>query len=745
MIFAAPAAAQTTRSALQVQQAIADLNSADWIIQYQALSVLSANACKEAVPALRNMVASAPSPYARGRALVALAEILKGEMANDALNQANATDPAVRAAAMEALGIIGDGRGESVTLGKIKDPAPLVQQQALIAYARLKKDAAYATVAAQLKSTDPATLRAAARAFVYVPTPDARKRLLELLEHASPLVRTEAAAALAAVQEPTAVHMILVHSATDGDPDVRTACELLLRNFPGPLLQGPAINVLKATAPALYAPAVNVLALNPTQAGCDELAKVLADANDTYELALPAALRCLYTLDAPRYLSTFSKYLAHKSADVRMQAVEGVLRCPKADHFEVLRGVVADANPYVANAAMNGLAKAATGSPRGGIVQYLAKDLPREEAYVGLTAVALMRDRLKTEDFNPALEAMAKLLMSTDENTRNTAAAALDRIAPDDEAKARVADAMGCLTHWMVIGTFPAEKLPFQTPFPPEVRVDYKKRYDVLQFAAACKEVDIGGRKILLHTPVQDECKGKLQATFPLDMPAGNPKFRAHVALRDNPGGEGAVLTVLLDGRSMLEKKIVKVEPEAIEVDLSSAAGKAANLEFVLACGKGSPYSPVLMSNAVVANDKTIHLLDLLPKATVRIIDAKNGGGDVGWTPYTVSNVAANLTLESVFPNAGVAYAAADINVPQDQKAMVAFRGGCPGWVFVNGKKVGEPPPWTDTKMEAQLAKGFNRILVKLADNYPNWTFYVRLTAPDGKKIPFTPVLPEKP
>ena len=157
---------------------------------------------------------------------------------------------------------------------------------------------------------------------------------------------------------------------------------------------------------------------------------------------------------------------------------------------------------------MNGLAKAATGSPRGGIVQYLAKDLPREEAYVGLTAVALMRDRLKTEDFNPALEAMAKLLMSTDENTRNTAAAALDRIAPDDEAKARVADAMGCLTHWMVIGTFPAEKLPFQTPFPPEVRVDYKKRYDVLQFAAACKEVDIGGRKILLHTPVQDECKG---------------------------------------------------------------------------------------------------------------------------------------------------------------------------------------------------------------------------------------------
>lgn len=734
---------------MDIRQAIADLNNPDWILQNQALSLLSAARAKEAVPALRNLAASAPTPYSRGRALVALAEILKGEMAAEVLNQANASDPTVRAAAVEALGVLGDARGESVALARIKDPAPIVRQSALVAYARLKKGAAYALVAAQLKAADAPTLRAAAAALVYVPTPEARKRLLELLEHSLPPVRIAAAAALAAIQEPSAVRPLLVHTAGDADPDVRTACEQLLRNFPGKLIQGPAMGVLNATEPALYIPAVNALALNPTPEVCDQLAAVLASANDAYEPALPAALRCLYSLDAPRYLPTFRKFLSHKSADVRGQAIEGVLRCPKADHFELLQAQVSDPNPYLANTTMNALAKVTAGAPPGGMVKYLAKNLQRDDSLVARTALNLMRGRLKPEEFNPALEAMAKLLSSGDEGTRQAAAGVLERVAPDDESKARIASAQGFVTQWMLIGPFPADKPPLQTVWPPEDSVDYKKRYDILLYAAGAKEVDIGGRKILLYTPVQDECKGKLSAAFGLEVPAGSPKFSAQVALRDNPGGEGAVLTVLLNGQPLLEKKIVKVEPEAIEADLSAAAGQAANLEFVLACGRGAPYSPVLMTSAVVAGDKTVNLLDLLPKAVVKIIDAKPAV-DVGWVPCPIANITGGLSIEGALRNIGgpaaVAYASAEINIPQGQKVTLVFRSSNTGSVFVNGKKVGDPAPHRDNKLPAQLTKGLNRILVKSVNDYPYWWFCLRIVTPEGQLVPFTPVAPtEKP
>jgi HEAT repeat protein len=738
-----PATAPTGKSPMEIQQALADLASPDWIVQMQAMNLLAKAKSKDAVAVLKTMVTSAPTPYARGRALVTLAEMLKTDVLQDAIAQAAAPQPEVRAAALEALGVIGDARGEATVAAKLKDPTPIVQQQALVSYARLKKAAAYPTIVPLLKS-DPQTVRFAARALTYVATPDARTRLLELMEHTAASVRIEASDSLASLQEPLGIPILLAKSALDPDTGVRLACEQNLRRFGGTLLATPMLNALKASQPALYVPAVNLLAMNPTKESCDELAKVLASANAPYESVLPTALRCLYEFDAPRYLQTFTLYLPHKAPEIRGAAVEGVLRCPKADHFELLKNAVSDANRYVAIAAINGLAKVAKGSPSGGCIAYFTKALAHEDIQVGASALVLMKDRLTKDDFAAALTAFDRQLSLPDETIRNLAAGVLDKIS-DDDSKIKIAAAQSYLTHWMVIGPMLDEKTPLKTVFAPEKDIDFKKKFDILPCGASMSEAPTGGRSLQLVGPAQDECKGKLQAVFQVDLPAGKPALKMQLFQRTGWEGEGAVLAVRVNGQSVLEKKSIKAEPEACEVDLSAHAGKPASIEFVLSAGKGTNQpSAFVIAPTIAAEGKTINLLDLLPKATAKIIDAKNAP-QLAWVPCLATTAGGSVSVEGVVQTPATpaaALAVADVQSPKDQKVTIFFVSPCSATVTLNSKSLGQPVQYSANKVDATLVKGLNRLVVKIENNYPGWYFTLRIAAPDGKKVPFTMVVP---
>ena len=75
----APAGADDSPSELVVQKAMDDLASQDWILQYMAMTEVGRWRTKQAVAPLRAIYSGNSQPWIKGRALVALAEILKGE------------------------------------------------------------------------------------------------------------------------------------------------------------------------------------------------------------------------------------------------------------------------------------------------------------------------------------------------------------------------------------------------------------------------------------------------------------------------------------------------------------------------------------------------------------------------------------------------------------------------------------------------------------------------------------------
>lgn len=740
--------------ALTIDEALRGLDSSEWIFQAEAMSVLARARAPQAVAPLKAILAGQGNPWVRGRALVALAGILGGGALNDALAMAGHAAPELREAAMEALGAIGSPRGLPAVEAHLSDAAPSVRNQAIVSLARLERQKAWDRVGPLLADADPAAVSHAARAAVYVATPEARKALIGLLSHAAGTVRLAAVRALGELHDPDAIPMLLKRMHSDSTEGVRPAAEKALLGYDPQVLAKPLVAALDLKESGVHTCALAILKARPSREASDGVAAYLAAgrADKGSHDILIAAMEVAAGTDPGRHQAIFVKYLDHTMRVVRQKAVEIIARCPGADLFGLLKARLAEEEPddTVRVAAIRALRTATRGAPPGGIVEYLAPVLVKPKGDAFEAAAALLSERLAAADVPKALAALGPALGGADERVRQLAADALQRF-DDAGLRRKVAAAQGYLTQWSVIGPFPSDvdNHGFTAVYPPEVDADLAKPCEAYPFGqgaafrvltAACN----GATKqaLSVRPPEGEGVSGRTIVTYLLDLPqAADLELAMFLGIQDGaPEGDGARVEAAVDGRKVMEHKVVAGEGwTRAEADLSALAGRRVRLDLTVdALEKAAGDWVVVGGPRVVSGGKEVaDLVELAPAATARIALGDTRPPRLAWESVRSLSSSGRVDLHEAVTKDDfcVAYAAADVESPDDRKACltVAADDGMKAWV--NGVKVGERSSGGLARFTVDLKKGRNRIALKVCNEYEQWGFSVRVTDGEDRRI----------
>ncbi|MFW6163265.1 MAG: HEAT repeat domain-containing protein, partial [Planctomycetota bacterium] len=583
---------------LAVEQALTDLRSGDWVLQWQALRQLADWEVADAAPAIREVLAKDRRPWVRGRALVALARLFGDELFDEVARFARRGEPELRAAAVEALGVIGAERAVAVITERLDDKAPAVRHQALVALARVQGKDAWDTIEPFLGDEDPDMVRHAARALGYVRTPQAVTRLLALLGHDEDRVRRDAAVTLGRVRPPEGILPLLRRMASDSSSEVRDAGFQALVAYEPTALTEPLLEVLRGEETDLYASALRVLARRPTRAATDRLATLLRQRDPRYSDVVPLAFDVLAAIDPDAYLDVFTSFLDHDSSAIRKKAVAAVARCSSANPFVLLRDCLTARDRNLRYLAYKAMRAARDKEPPGGIVAFLAEPLRSDDPRTVKSALALLGERITHEEVPAAVEALAPLLASGKRDVRRDAIKALEQAAGDD-ARRRIAQTQGYVTDWMVLGSFPNDRSNkgFEKAYAPEKeeRIDFDRLYESHVFGYGARfevrDVACGGESksaLSIRLP-EDRPRiktGSVIVPIGVELPERDGlRFAAHLGLADDakPKGDGVRFQLRIGDQTLLKRDVKKVRPWLpVELDLDAFAGQAVTLELTV-------------------------------------------------------------------------------------------------------------------------------------------------------------------
>ena len=82
-----------------------------------------------------------------------------------------------------------------------------------------------------------------------------------------------------------------------------------------------------------------------------------------------------------------------------------------------------------------------------------------------------------------------------------------------------------------------------------------------------------------------------------------------------------------------------------------------------------------------------------------------------------------------------VAYAAADVESPDERKVWLTVTADDGMKLWVNGVFLAQRQDAGSTRAEAGLKKGRNRLLVKVCNAHDKWNFSIRLADSEGRRI----------
>ncbi|MCX5675917.1 MAG: HEAT repeat domain-containing protein [Planctomycetota bacterium] len=740
--------------AAAVDEALGQLNSPDWILQARSIAVLARAKAPQALAPLKAILAGQGRPYVRGRALVALAEIRGAGALDDALALAAGGSPELREAAVEALGICGSPGALAAVEARLSDPIASVRNQALVALARLQKQKAWDRVAPLLGDGDPATVIHAARALVYVDSADARPALVGLLGHAEAAVRIAAAEAERQVRDPEAAPVLLRRATSDSSTDVRWAAERALLAYDPQALVKPCLAAMGDKELSVHATAVRVLAARPSDEARAGLADLLRDAPDKHHTIASQVLDVLGGADPSPYQDVIVRYLDSRETPVRRKAVSLLARCPQADHWGLLKPLLADSSgAHVSAAAFKALRSAAQGSPPGGIVDYLVEVLQGGSAEAVEEALALLAERLTATELPKAVSVLEPFLAGADESRRRMAVAALERLAEGDAARS-VAAAQGYLVQWRVLGPFPNDirERGFTAAYPPEFGVDFTRPCEAFPFGrgAAVKMVTAAagngpGQALSIRPPEEDGAAGVTAVSYTLDLPkATNIKLTLRWGIRqDAPEGAAARFEVAVNGRKAIERQVAAADGWVpAEVDLSPFAGQRAVVDLAVdGLGKAAGDWALVSEPRIVADGAAAaDLVALAPAAVARIVMPGVAAAQLAWQPARGIRPSGEVDLRQAISPAEdlqVAYAAADVHWHEDQKVHLVLAADGPVKLWVNGVKVAERGTADDRTVQCvvEFKKGANRLLVKECSEADRWSFSLRLTDDQGRRL----------
>ena len=739
-----------------IDDALAELAKADqtdWIIQYRAISRLGRWKVKRAEATLRKILTGTSHPWTRGRALVALAEIFADKVLPDAIRYAKDPKPPMRAAAVEAIGMIGSAKGDSVVIAALNDKAPTVRHQAVLALARLRKAKAWPLIKPLLKDRDVKMIRHVAQALVNIPTVESRKTLIALLTHPDADVRLQAARAMRVLHDPAAITPLLGLMASDRARSVQIEAERSLASYQRPVLSKHMLASLRSeTSTETYRGALKLLAAGPDRESCDAAAALVAEKPGRYEKVLKEILAFLVSVEPDRYGPTFIKYLDHKDYNVRAQAVIGLGKCKKVDHFTVLKDRLSDKQGIVRTRAFAALTAATKGAPTGGILAYLDAPLRARDSRTFMLAMDLVSERITQKEMSKGLGAVEPVLAGSDRYRRQLAVRSLTKKA-DDKARTIVARAQGYISEWNLLGPFPNDEnnRGFDAVYPPEIEVDFKKEYAAHVFGSGAElqiSKDQEGRPVSITiTPPSIDVTGKTIVSWYLDLPASkNLELNVSAALvRKKSETNGVKLSVVVDDKPLATRDIRKGEAaEKFKISLAAYAGKKVQLRLIIdALGDADNDQTTISSAAIFSGrNKLIDLIELAPSAAARMEIDGQPQEKMRWYPYKVPDAGGSATFHALFKpptHYKVAYAVCDLESPKEQAVFLDLQADDGAAVTLNGKQVFRQsltgmkggPRNISAKIKVTLQKGTNRLFVKIP-NLKDW-WYLRIRIVDAK------------
>lgn len=525
LVVAAQAVCAATPSAPEVERALDQLKTGDWILQAEAMAQLGQWKAVEAVAQLDGMLQDTRlNPWLRGQALSALVAIRGAEAQADALQALKSREPALRAAAVEALNSF-DGAVMDQALERcLDDGDPEVRYRAVAAYARRKGAAAWERVSAQFDQPDTAVLPLVARALGRIGTEPARARLYAMLEAGDTQTRKALLDGMTGDADPAIVTGLIEQlAALPGESALVESYRTAIERFSAEKLAEPLATLFASPRPNVPQTALRLLYTKPSVAGGEALAARIRKDTALPEPFLLAALDALARgdLEPRRHQELFAALSAHPTASIRMKAVRNLALCGEADLYKVLKPVLGDKDPAVVQAALAAFkAVPADRVPAEGIVQYLAAPLATGEAGTLRLALDQVRQRGLPEEFDGLVNALRPKLDTFDAGTRRMVLDALGDIA-DRRLAHRVAMLQGYAARWQVIGTFMSEmNAGYDTAFPPENEFNPETVYDVDYKPAGSESVRT--RKAWWFKWDVDRMDGRLVMSQLMPSPADN-------------------------------------------------------------------------------------------------------------------------------------------------------------------------------------------------------------------------------
>jgi len=206
-------------------------------------------------------------------------------------------------------------------------------------------------------------------------------------------------------------------------------------------------------------------------------------------------------------------------------------------------------------------------------------------------------------------------------------------------------------------------------------------------------------------------------------------------------GTAGARLTIAADGRRLLERELpVSAEGgEALDVPLADWAGRRVQLDLVAESLAQSKGEWVVLADARVlaAGQVAADLVKSAPTAAVRSVLRGEEDGRMAWQPVRAVRPSGEVDLGEVVEDASfrLAYAVADVESPDDRKVTLTVSADDAVRAWLNGAKVAERTTTGTARVEVDLRKGANRLVLKVANEHERWYFSVRLSDAEGRRI----------
>lgn len=478
------AAEKETLGVQDIHRLTGQLSSEDWILQVEALELLGRHGIKTAKPGIEKLLEQGKTPWAKGRALVALARISGPSVYATVEHFSRDKDAVLRRAAVEALDLMGTPRAAAAAQKLLSDEDLAVRAEVAYVCAKHDPQAAWPVIQALTDDPDPRLAAPLARALACMGTGEALVRLEKLYdtvsgkkEKAYQVIEGLHLADEAAI--PLLIRLVARHRP---DPRVDALGRRILKAFDPEKVASNLQAVFASGKTDLYETAAFFAAtVFPSQALEDAIAVAMRKTTALSPESLSACLEALVAIDPGRHAALFTDYLEHESSAVRMKAVRCRSLCDRKDLFEVFRPRIVDPAKPVALAALDSLVRVPLDrAPREGLAEYLKAPLRSPDRRIVLAAFNLLGNRGKPEEFDTAMDWIRPYLEGSDEEYRRWAAEALAELG-GHERLGSIAAAQGYIADWKILGPFlnDRENTGFRTEYEPEKEIDLDRSYEV--------------------------------------------------------------------------------------------------------------------------------------------------------------------------------------------------------------------------------------------------------------------------